>query len=191
MGKITLVTGGARSGKSTFAESLLKEMDPVLYIATAIPVDEEMQMRINHHKKGRSPNWDTLEAFSSLPQRLTEKEQFYRGMILDCITVLLTNLLFMRTDLNLENYEEAFWRTAEEEILIELKDTLHFFKKSSASCVLVTNELGGGLVPETAFSRAFRDLQGRVNQFLAKESDEVFLVVSGIPLLIKEPCKNE
>lgn len=186
MGKITLITGGARSGKSTFAEGLLQETHPVLYIATAVPVDEEMKVRIHHHQKGRNPSWDTLEAFSTLPQRLAGKESFYGGILLDCVTVLLTNLLFIRSDLNLDRYEEGFWLKAESEILEDLQETLDFFRKSSAECVLVTNELGQGLVPETAFARAFRDLQGRVNQYLARESDDVYLLVSGIPLCIKE-----
>ena len=186
MGKITLVTGGARSGKSTFAESLLKDLDSVLYIATAVPVDEEMKSGIRHHKKERSPDWDTLEAFSSLAQKLQVREKVYSGILLDCVTVLLTNLLFIRKDLNLEKYEEAFWRSAEMEILQEINETLLFFRNSSSDCILVTNELGQGLVPETAFARAFRDLQGRVNQFLAREADDVYLLVSGIPLCIKE-----
>ncbi|HBW13467.1 MAG TPA: bifunctional adenosylcobinamide kinase/adenosylcobinamide-phosphate guanylyltransferase [Proteiniclasticum sp.] len=186
MGKITLITGGARSGKSTFAESLLNKTHPVLYIATAVPVDEEMKIRIRHHRKDRNPSWDTLEAFSSLPQRLAERERYYGGILLDCVTVLLTNLLFIRSDLNLDCYEEEFWMKAEMEILEDLKKTLDFFRGSSAECVLVTNELGQGLVPETAFARAFRDLQGRVNQYLARESDDVYLLVSGIPLCIKE-----
>lgn len=185
MGKIVLVTGGARSGKSTFAEAYLKDKDPVLYIATAIAYDEEMQWRILHHQKSRSRQWETLEAFANILEKLEKKKTAYGGILLDCITVMLTTLLFLREDLQEDRYDAPFWTTFEEDMRKELKQLLEYFQGLPGDTVLVTNEIGGGLVPETPISRAFRDVAGRMNQLLAKEADEVYLMVSGLPLKLK------
>lgn len=185
MGKIILVTGGARSGKSTFAEAYLKDKDPVLYVATAIAYDEEMQWRILHHQKSRSRQWETLEAFAHILEKLKQKNTSYGGILLDCITVMLTNLLFLKEDLQEDRYDVAFWTTFEEDMNKELRQLLVYFRGLSGDTVLVTNEIGCGLVPETPFSRAFRDVAGRINQLLAKEADEVYLLVSGLSLQLK------
>lgn len=185
MGKLVLVTGGARSGKSTFAENLLQQQPTVLYIATAVPLDDEMKSRIEHHQSQRNPLWRTLEAFHNIPERILQEERRYGGILLDCITVMLTNLLFIDSSLNLEDYEEQYWSNFERETINQIETLLTCLTNYSDLTVLVTNEIGLGLVPETAFARAFRDLQGRVNQYLARRADEAYLVVSGIPLKLK------
>ncbi|MBO1263490.1 bifunctional adenosylcobinamide kinase/adenosylcobinamide-phosphate guanylyltransferase [Proteiniclasticum sp. SCR006] len=186
MGKVILVTGGARSGKSGFSEKLLSGRDAVLYIATATPLDEEMERRIAHHRAQRPEAWETLEAFSDLERKLNEKNRVYDGILLDCITVMLTNQLFHHPDFQEDQYSEQFWSDFEKKAKLGLHKFLAVARSMSYTVILVTNEIGMGLVPETALSRQFRDLAGRINQMLAAEADEVYLLVAGIPLKIKE-----
>ncbi|MEQ8197579.1 MAG: bifunctional adenosylcobinamide kinase/adenosylcobinamide-phosphate guanylyltransferase [Clostridiaceae bacterium] len=182
-----LVTGGARSGKSTFGESLLKDKNRVLYIATSVITDEEMEDRVRKHRESRSSDWETLEAYKDMPLKVKGK---YDGIILDCMTVMVTNLLFE----NMESFEEEDflkldYRRREQEILKEVSDMVQVFKKAEdengTETVIITNEVGAGIVPEYKTGREFRDIAGRVNQYLAKEADKVFWVVSGIPVKIK------
>lgn len=185
MGKITLVTGGARSGKSTFAENSLREKKSVLYIATAVAYDEEMKERIRLHKIQRPDSWDTLEAYDFLAEKLSLSETSYEGILLDCVTVMLTNLLFSSEDFDEERASEEFWQGFESETALKVKKMIRYARSITDQFILVTNEIGMGLVPETAFSRRFRDMAGRINQMIAKEADEVYFVVSGIPMMIK------
>lgn len=185
MSKLILVTGGARSGKSSFAESLLKGKKSVLYIATALPYDEEMKERIKRHQAQRTKKWVTLEAFDNLDQYIRERTQDFDGILLDCITVMITNLLFNQKDFNENEFTEDFWPDFEQEVVLKLKDLIEEVRKSTETFIMVTNEIGMGLVPETRLSREFRDCAGRINQFLAKESDEVHFLVSGIPMKLK------
>ncbi|WP_238882208.1 bifunctional adenosylcobinamide kinase/adenosylcobinamide-phosphate guanylyltransferase [Clostridium sp. YIM B02551] len=182
-----LVTGGARSGKSSFGEALLKDKEKVLYIATSIPLDGEMKKRIQKHRSSRNPNWDTLEAYEDIATKIKDA---YDGIILDCITVMITNLLFM----NMESFEEediikVDYSKKEEDILKEVSFMIKEFKNIEdnygTEIIIVTNEVGAGLVPEHKLGREFRDIAGRVNQYIAKEADKVFLVISGIPVKIK------
>lgn len=185
MGNVILVTGGARSGKSSFSEHMFSGKERVLYIATAMAFDEEMKERITLHKAQRSKEWETLEAFEHLEERLRERGRSYEGILLDCITVLLTNRMFTQADFNEDSLSSDFWVNLESQIALDLKRFLSVARKVSDATILVTNEIGSGLVPESSLSRAFRDMAGRINQLLARESDEVYLVVSGIPLKIK------
>ncbi len=185
MGKITLVTGGARSGKSTFAEDSLRKKKRVLYIATAVAYDEEMKERIRLHKRQRPDTWQTLEAYDRLDEKIPDLKTAYDGILLDCVTVMLTNLLFSQEGFDEEGSTEEFWREFEYETLLKINKLLQCARSMTDHFILVTNEIGMGLVPETAFSRRFRDMAGRINQMIAKESDEVCLVVSGIPMMIK------
>ncbi len=190
MGIITLVTGGARSGKSTFAENIMWNKTDVLYIATAVAYDEEMKERIRLHKNQRPETWEILEAYDHLAEKLSESGIFYDGILLDCVTVMLTNLLFSIESFNEEEVNEEFWRTFESETILKIKKLLRCGRSITDRFILVTNEIGMGLVPETAFSRYFRDMAGRINQMIAKEADEVYLVVSGIPMMIKGGDKS-
>lgn len=198
MGKIILVTGGARSGKSTFAEELLKNEPSVCYLATSVvqPGDEEMKDRVAKHQKQRSKNWVTEERFKDIGQFLGENNQF-KGYLLDCATLLSINYFYsMMVDLFGEDYAlidqkiagftEEEKNNMEAKIMTEWHKIIETARKLSGDLIIVTNEVGLGIVPENPFSRWFRDIYGRVNQYLGKESDEVYLVVAGIPLEIKK-----
>ena len=173
-----LITGGARSGKSTFAESLMEDYSEVCYIATARPSDdEEMKERIAKHRARRPDHWHTLEGDRNLASNLPAAD----AVLLDCVTVLLSNYLFDSG----EELTEGSVQKVEDEVKEELMLLSDFCKKENMELVFVTNEVGSGIVPMHPLSRAFRDIQGRVNQFLASRAEEVYLVVSGIPVRIK------
>ena len=168
MSRTVLITGGARSGKSAFAERLVLEMGPKpIYIATAEAYDEEMAARIAAHQARRGPQWRTVTAPRDLIGAL-EASDGEGPRLVDCLTLWLSNLMLA----------EADWRAA----TAELTETI---KAQSAPLVLVTNEVGGGIVPENALARAFRDAAGLVNQAVAEVSDEVYLAVAGLPLKVK------
>jgi adenosylcobinamide kinase/adenosylcobinamide-phosphate guanylyltransferase len=185
MGNVILVTGGARSGKSTFAEAMLSAKDRVLYIATAIAFDEEMKERIALHKAQRPDSWETLEAYDQLEDKILQSGEKYDGILLDCITVMLTNLMFNHEKFDENHLTKEFWMELESQVMTEMKSLVQQIREISETTIFVTNEIGSGLVPETALSRSFRDMAGRINQMMAKESDEVYLVVAGIPVKIK------
>ncbi len=186
MGKAILVTGGARSGKSSFAERLAGEIDGrILYIATAVPFDEEMRSRIKKHRENRPDTWDTYEGYTALGSAIAEREGIYNGILLDCITVMVTNLLFDYIGFENENPTAEELHSAEKYILSELCKLKEAVKSSSAAIIMVTNELGSGIVPENPLARGFRDIAGRVNQYVAGWADEVYMAVCGIPVKIK------
>jgi adenosylcobinamide kinase / adenosylcobinamide-phosphate guanylyltransferase len=197
MGKLILVTGGARSGKSTFAENKAKELvngvgidvdvnasENVLYIATAIPFDDEMKERVKLHKERRPQNWLTFEGYRNLKQVYESTEDF-KVILLDCITVMVTNLMFDITGENIEEFSNEGLELLEKSIFDEIVDFLNVAKQKSQTVIMVTNELGMGIVPEYKFGRVFRDIAGRVNQYIAANSDEVYFAVCGIPMKIK------
>lgn len=177
---ITLVTGGARSGKSTFAESLLAEKKDVVYIATSRVYDKEMSERIDLHKKSRPSIWRTFEENYDL-YKAVDEEKYY---ILDCITVLTSNIMF---DISKDNeyIDYNMQDEIEETIMLQLEDLISLVNKKGYELILVTNEVGSSIVPEHHISRVFRDIQGRINQRLGKISDNVYLVTCGIPVKIK------
>lgn len=186
MSKVTLITGGARSGKSTFAEDLIrKKGDHILYVATAKPIDEEMKDRIKKHQERRPDYWDTLEQYSGLKSVLPDRSKAYDGILLDCVTIMSTNIIFdvpvmMKEDVPFEEMLEA-----EKVLTAEIDDFISCFKDLSCDLILVTNEVGLGLVPEYPISRFYRDALGRVNQALGRAADEVYFVTCGVPLKIK------
>lgn len=183
-----LVTGGARSGKSNHAEGILNQIKgQKLYIATAIPFDDEMKDRIKKHQSMRPADWETYEGFKNLDQVIKEKGPKVQGILVDCVTLWLTNLMFKfagATDLDALSQDEIY--QIEQRILQELQKFIEEAGKLEATVVLVTNEIGMGLVPENKLSRIFRDIQGRINQLLGKAADQVYLVVCGVPLEIKK-----
>lgn len=177
---ITLILGGARSGKSTFAEKLALESElPVTYIATADIRDDEMERRVELHRQRRPAEWNTWEgAPSDLPQAIKEMEG---TLLLDCITLWLTRL-FIADDT--ETMNETQWYAREAEIR-ELTELLCQAPRDNARLIVVSNEVGFGLVPMSLTGRRFRDLQGRMNQLIASHSRRVALVVAGCPLWVK------
>jgi adenosylcobinamide kinase/adenosylcobinamide-phosphate guanylyltransferase len=174
-----LVTGGTRSGKSTLAERLAADFGGrVLYVATAEPGDDEMRLRIERHQAGRPPEWGTLNAPRDAVELLREEEGKWDTILFDCLTLYTTNLL-------LEKEAES---PDPEVVLARGMQTLaDYLTESWPQSVVVTNEVGSGIVPVHRLSRLFRDLQGRVNQVFARKADEVYLCVSGIPVKIKGP----
>ncbi len=181
MGKIILVTGGARSGKSAFAEKLTLEAGSrPAYIATAEIRDEEMEHRVALHRQRRSLKWQTFEAPQKAQLALAEAGKTHDAILFDCITMYLSNMLCRQTEpLDeecLENMTQA--QMAE---LIEAAKNL----PAQGTIVFVTNEVGAGIVPENKLARFFRDLSGLANQQLAAAADEVYAVLCGIPVRIK------
>ena len=194
MGKIVLVTGGARSGKSSFAEYKLLQKEGVCYIATGIVMkeDPEWQERVKLHQERRPQSWDTLEQYRDLATWIEQDD--HGDYLLDCATMLTTNRLF---DLVNEWYpekgylsDEQFLSKAEQARILEAMEAewsqmLSAMKKREATFWIVTNEVGLGIVPDTRLGRYFRDLQGRVNQLIAKEASEVYLVICGLAQQLK------
>lgn len=176
MSRIILVTGGARSGKSGFAEHLaLSHGAPRCYLATAQAWDEEMQERIERHRERRNDGWQTVEEPLQLASTLTRLDGGCRVILVDCVTLWLTNLLLAR-----EQEPDA-----EEQIIALVRDLTEQLRRMTTPVILVTNEVGSGIVPENRLARLFRDLAGRANQLLAAAADEVQVVISGIPLRLK------
>lgn len=163
---VTLVLGGARSGKSQFAESLA--VGEKHYIATAQPFDDEMRERITKHKVNRGANWITHEEIFGLPRKLAEFDGEGRFILVDCLTLWLSNLLLAERD----------WQApaaALTGMLARLK----------ADVALVSNEVGLSIVPDTPLGRQFRDAQGLLNQRVAAVADTVVFVAAGLPMLLK------
>jgi len=186
MGKAILITGGARSGKSSYAEKLARELGGnVLYIATSIPFDEEMKSRVKKHRESRPSEWDTYEGYRGLGQVISEKGGQYKGILLDCITVMVTNLLLEYPGIDYDNARYEDFIKAEEEIVKEIDELLRGISETPSTVIMVTNELGSGIVPENLLGRVFRDIAGRVNQRIAASCDEVYLAVCGLPLKLK------
>jgi adenosylcobinamide kinase / adenosylcobinamide-phosphate guanylyltransferase len=185
MGKLVLITGGARSGKSTFAEKMSGNIsDKVLYLATAVAFDEEMQDRIEKHKQSRPQSWNTHEGYKNL-DKVIEKAKDYDVLLLDCVTVMLTNLLWEYPGMDFDTPSKDIMNKAEEYVRLEFEKLLKAAMEYQGTLIMVTNELGSGLVPEAPIARGFRDIAGRVNQQVAANCSEVYLAVCGIPMQIK------
>jgi adenosylcobinamide kinase/adenosylcobinamide-phosphate guanylyltransferase len=170
--QIILVTGGARSGKSNYAEMrALRLGQRRVYIATAEAKDEEMSRRITEHKRRRGNDWETIEEALELSSTLLARQDRTECALVDCLTIWLSNLLLQRGG------ECALKKVAE---LVETLPRLNF------AVVLVTNEVGWGIVPDNVLAREFRDLAGWTNQQIAAVADEVILTVAGLPLIVKQ-----
>jgi adenosylcobinamide kinase/adenosylcobinamide-phosphate guanylyltransferase len=186
---LVLVTGGARSGKSRYAEQLaLGGRPPVLYVATAQAHDEEMRARIEEHRRRRPATWQTLEVTQNVGQALAAHTPRPGTVLLDDLGLLVTNrLLELCGD---ADPTPAIAATLDEAIAIEIEDLTAAQIAGNWSLIVVTNEVGLGIVPATPLGRVFRDALGRANQALAARADEVYLLVAGLPLRIKPPCQH-
>lgn len=179
MGKeMTLILGGARSGKSSYAQFLIEEDgQQALFVATATAGDEEMAARIEAHKANRPVNWITLEASMHVGAAIQEAEPA-PWILLDCITLLTSNVLLSLPEPVDENeFQNAMQR--------EIDELLTAYNAHSGKWVIVSNEVGLGLVPSYPLGRYYRDALGRANQHLAKMADAVIFMVAGIPWRIK------
>lgn len=180
---LTLVTGGARSGKSRHAESLVRDAKSVLYIATSQIFDDEMAARVQHHRDDRPAHWRTEERWQQLGDIITAQNDRDEAVLLECITTLVTNLLFASgAGEDPDNWDYA---ALEAQVQQEIDVLIAACAACPSPVVLVTNEVGMGIVPENRLARHFRDIAGRVNQQLAQAADAVWLVVSGIGVKIK------
>jgi adenosylcobinamide kinase/adenosylcobinamide-phosphate guanylyltransferase len=180
-----LITGGARSGKSTYAQQLARQSGgPVLFVATAEAGDEDMTQRIETHRKSRPAAWTTLEARYGLGRKITESIGQAGIVIIDCITMLVNNIL--------QRYDETSDAgQIEQEVLGEIDELIKCMERSDARFIIVTNEVGLGIVPADRLSRIYRDTLGKANQMLATYADEVYLMIAGIPVVVKSPPKRE
>jgi adenosylcobinamide kinase/adenosylcobinamide-phosphate guanylyltransferase len=177
---LILVTGGSRSGKSSFALSLAEERKgPRIYLATAQALDSEMQQRIEAHRLSRPAGWGLVEEPLKVPKALAAALAGARTVLLDCVTLWMSNLLLDDDRLD-ERAAEAHAR----ELVERAKGV------PGTTVIVVTNEVGSGVVPETVLGRRFRDIAGRANQVIARGADEVYLMVSGVPLRIKPKEKD-
>ncbi len=177
MSRISFITGGARSGKSAFAEQLAARFpSPHGYLATAQPLDPEMAERIKQHRNRRGDSWRTIEEPLLLEQAMAGRDGAYGVLLVDCITLWITNLLF--------HYGEEAPDT-EERIMTDVRNLAGRLRAMNTPAILVSNELGMGIVPENRLARRFRDIAGKANQILAGAADEAWLVVSGIPMKLK------
>lgn len=168
MSRVTLILGGARSGKSRYAEGLAgKHKGPKTYIATAEVIDSEMQDRIAQHRKQRGKGWNTQEAPLDLVTALAVHRTGF--VLIDCITVWIGNLLHHGRD-----------------VRAEMKKLCETLSATSARIVIVSNEVGLSIVPDNTLARVFRDEQGFANQLIAEAADEVIFVAAGLPLVLKK-----
>ena len=166
--RLTLVLGGARSGKSSYAEQLFAQEKAPLYIATGQAFDDEMQARIAHHRDRRGPHWRTVEEPLDLAPALARFSAESWPILVDCLTFWLSNLML-----------------AERDVGAACDELLQTLSALPGPVVLVSNEVGFGVVPDNALAREFRDHAGRLHQRLAAEADRVLLMVAGLPLILK------
>ena len=197
-----LILGGARSGKSGFAQSMAAKLGrKVLFVATGQPLDEEMASRIEEHKRMRPKNWRTLEIDVKVGQRLKERIEDADVVLLDCLSLLVSNVILNpslplslraeRSNLlalragSMKNLEKIDSTEAEKQVMAEVKELIECINKHKGTFIVVSNEVGLGLVPENKLGRVYRDLLGKANQLLAQHANEVYFMVSGIPVKIK------
>jgi len=178
---LVLVTGGSRSGKSSLALTLAgKRPGPWTYLATAQASDDEMRQRIAAHRRARPAGWGLVEEPLLVPQALSTALTSARTVVLDCITIWMSNLLLAD-----ELFDESRAEARAEELIRSARSV------PGGAVIMVTNEVGSGVVPETVLGRRFRDCAGRANEVIARGADEVYFMVSGIPLRIKPQQRSE
>ena len=193
---LIFVTGGAKSGKSKFAEEMLLKLNngkqKNVYLATSLVFDEEMKEKVRLHKKRRQDKWFTVETYKNFENELSNffenNDKIKNNMLVDCLTNMITNIIFENQNIDWDNFEKKLYiQTLEklnkdvEHSVIELLNVANQFENA----IIVSNELGMGLVPSYPLGRYFREIAGKMNQIVAEKADEVYLVVSGIPMKIK------
>ncbi|MEL6407095.1 MAG: bifunctional adenosylcobinamide kinase/adenosylcobinamide-phosphate guanylyltransferase [Chloroflexota bacterium] len=173
--QLIFLLGGARSGKSNYAENWAKEhSENVLFVATAQAFDDEMTARIINHRASRPTTWDTLEVPTNVGEAIAQQPNHYDTILVDCLTLLASNIL-------LKLPEDATSTDAETVILQEVDALLDAHQQSDATWLIISNEVGMGLVPPYRLGRLYRDALGRANQRIARVSDQVLLLVAGLP----------
>ncbi len=187
-GDLVFVTGAARSGKSRYAENLASRMGnggPVLYVATAEAHDEEMRERVRLHRERRPPSWATLEVRRQVAARMGEKQRDAAVVLLDCLSMLVSNILLDVTA-KLGADCPLLQSKAVEETDAEVGALLEWQEESGSALVIVSNEVGWGVVPPYRLGRIYRDLLGSANQRVAAAASAAYLLVAGLPLALKD-----
>jgi len=182
-----LIIGGARSGKSRFAQELAPKLgELVLFVATAEAGDEEMRRRIEEHQRSRPAAWSTLEITTHIGSQIVQNIGGAKVVIVDCITLLVNNIFSQHSHQTDEQIDASL---VEKEVTSEISELVECINRVDASFIMVTNEVGTGLVPVSKVSRLYRDLLGNANQILAEHDDEIYLMVAGLPIPIN-PAKG-
>lgn len=169
---VTLVLGGVRSGKSRYAQQLAARADRVVFVATATACDEEMHRKIERHRQNRPAGWLTIEEPLELPQVLAKHAPDHDAMVVDCLTLYTANLLKAAGG-------------SHEIVAHRMNELCAALRSAECPIVLVSNEVGSGVVPASESGRAFRDWLGEINQSVAAVADDVVLMVAGLPLALK------
>jgi len=200
MSQFTLITGGARSGKSSFAELLAAQAKcPVTYIATAQIWDTEMAIRVKKHQEQRPSSWQLIEEPMNIRDTLTQLKNEDGVILLDCVTLWLTNMLLAgqadqpQTDQGTPSESQTsshIYKQVEPQILTKVQEVAQLAQEIKPKVIFVTNEVGQGIVPENPMARAYRDLAGRSNQILARKAEQVYMVIAGYPIGLKPSGEN-
>ena len=169
--KITFILGGARSGKSTYALKLAKKYEKVAFIATCQGLDKEMRRRISLHKETRPKHWETFEEPKDLAKLANKIDNKFDCILIDCLTLLVSNL-------NLSGVKGK-------QVFKEIEKLFFVLTKKKVNVIIVSNEVGLGVVPASKLGRNFRDIAGKVNQIAAQQAGKVFFMAAGLPLKIK------
>ncbi|HEX5414329.1 MAG TPA: bifunctional adenosylcobinamide kinase/adenosylcobinamide-phosphate guanylyltransferase [Chloroflexota bacterium] len=193
-GTVTLILGGARSGKSRWAEHLATQTGRrVLYIATARASDAEMAERIAAHRANRPAGWQTVEVFDNLVAAVRDAAPVADVVIVDCLTLWVSNVIFQRTarlgDADAVAPEE--WRAIQDDLVREAQRLVDQVRESEQTVILVSNEVGLGLVPPFPLGRYYRDILGAINQTIARDADSVVLMIAGLPLDLRRLPLNQ
>lgn len=184
MSEVTLVLGGARSGKSTFAQDMAEKLSgAVLYVAPAIAFDDDMKRRIAAHRASRPANWRTLESPAALAVPISEGLVEEKIVLIDCLTLWVSNMLMGDPQFPFEGGADT--AALQDRVIEESRAVLAQAREKDLTLIAVSNEVGMGVVPPFPSGHVFRDLLGRVNQAWAAGADRVYLMVAGIPLTIK------
>ncbi|MDP2928019.1 MAG: bifunctional adenosylcobinamide kinase/adenosylcobinamide-phosphate guanylyltransferase [Candidatus Omnitrophota bacterium] len=172
MKRLILILGGARSGKSSYAMNLAKSTGKrIVFIATCIPGDSEMKHRIKLHKKSRPRTWRVIEEGIHIDSALREVKAGYDAVLIDCVGLFISNLMAVES--------------SDKKIEEKVRSVIDAIKKSACEVIVVSNEVGMGIVPDNPLARRFRDLLGRVNQMIAQSADKVIMMYAGIPMVMK------
>jgi len=187
---LIFIIGGARSGKSSFAEKKALEIQEsvhgnVVYLATSIVFDEDTKNRVEMHQSSRPSSWKTIEQYKTF-QSLLGHEDFIGNKIilLDCLTLMITNLL-LEEEVDFETVPNERIKEIEQKIKEEIKSLITVCQNHNKILLVVSNEVGFGIVPTTRLGSIFRDVAGRMNQYIASLAEDVYLITAGIPLKIK------
>ena len=193
---LIFVTGGAKSGKSKFAEEMLLKLNngkqKNIYLATSLIFDEEMKEKIRLHEKRRKNDWFTVETYKNFENELNNffenNDKTKNNMLVDCLTNMITNIIFENKNIDWDNFEKKMYIQTLEKLNKNVENSVNKLLNVTTefeNVIIVSNELGMGLVPSYPLGRYFREIAGKMNQIVAEKADEVYFVVSGIPMKIK------